>query len=211
MEGDVGRYDRWIIVVWGALLAALGLTQVGATLYFLLAGEGIDGWDLGFGILTGGYAAAIGGLLLSGRLDHKPLMLPYELWRYWLVLAIFLIGSLQLAVAGSEPWPERLREIPTLMFALGSWFLFAPFNRPDTVPSLTKAQRRTWRRSIAVLAVAGAAVLVAAVVATMVAATSWTTSLLPFGIVLALFTALAHWRFSTLLRTQADEPRRDGP
>jgi hypothetical protein len=99
------------------------------------------------------------------------------------------------------PWDQWLRQTPLAVSVLGLWFLFSPVQNWESPVGLDSAQHRTWRRSIAFLALAGGAGVLAAVLLAVLGLENWVPLPLVAAAVLLVFAALMRRALRVLQRS----------
>lgn len=207
MADGVQRHTGLIRALGGTLVIAAGVVPIIANYPYLSSSVGDDrmmAWAaVGFGL-----AGVLMGLwiLLARRTAGKTLIVTQRRWRYGAALVMTLLCAVLLVAALSTPPPQILTGVPALMLASAVLQLFVPegTEQDDVVP-LSDAQRRTWRRAIALMGTIGFLALCGAVALAMSGSISWAGFLLPFAIVFLIFAILMK---REVTRRQDEAPHR---
>lgn len=102
-----------------------------------------------------------------------------------------------LAAALNSPPPQVLTGVPVLLIGSTVLQLFVPEGtEQDSVVALSDAQRRTWRRAIALMAAFGLLALGGSVALALSGSLFGAGFLLPFAILLLVFAAVMKREFS---------------
>jgi hypothetical protein len=191
----------------GALVIAAGIVPILVNYPYLSSSAGEDrtmAW-----VAAGcGAAGVLMGLwiLLARRAAGKPLVVTQRKWRYGAALVMTLLCTGLLVAALNTPPPQVLTGVPALLIASTVLQLFVPEgSERDDVVVLSDAQRRTWRRAIALMAAFGFLALCGAVALALSGNVFGAGFLLPFAILLLVFAVLMKREFS---RRRNEAPQR---
>ena len=199
---DLGASDTWIRIVCAGLTIVVALAQLGAIAYYLVTGG--DDW-LSVGPSAGlcVLAVVMGVTLWRGRVAGRTMLLAPVLWRHWFAVCFLtlMVALATFMLVLGMPWDQWLRQTPLAVLVMGLWFLFSPVQDWESPVGLDSAQRRTWQRSIAFLALTSGAGVFATVLLVVLGLDAWAPLPLVTALALLALTALMRRGFHILQRT----------
>ncbi|GEO97011.1 hypothetical protein KTU01_31340 [Kocuria turfanensis] len=207
MAGGALRHTGLIKTLGGALVIAAGIVPILVNFPHVSSGAGEDR-TMAWTALGCGAAGVLMGLwiLLARRAAGKPLVVTQRQWRYGAALVMTLLCTGLLVAALNTPPPQVLTGVPALLVASTVLQLFVPEgSEQDNVVALSDAQRRTWRRAIALMAAFGFLALCGAVALALSGNVFGAGFVLPFALLLLVFAVLMKREFS---RRQNRTPQR---
>lgn len=206
MGDGARRHTGQVRALSGTWVIAAGMVPIVVNWPYLSGTTGEDR-SMAWTAAGCGLAAALMGawILLARRATGKPLVLTQLKWCYGATLVMTLLATGLLVAALSVPQPQILTGVPALLIASAMLQLFVPegIEQDDVVP-LSAAQRRTWRRGIAVLGAVGILAACGAVVSGLSGNHFWAGFLIPFGVMFLLFAAVMRRQF---IRRQNEAPQ----
>ncbi|WIG18801.1 hypothetical protein [Kocuria rosea] len=201
------RHTRLVRALSGTLVIVAGVVPIVVNYPYLSSRVGDDRM-IAWSAAVCGLAGVLMGLwiLLARRAGGKPLVVTRRKWRYGTSIVTAVLGAGLLVAALTAPQPQVMTGVPALFIGSSMLQLFVPegTEQDEAVP-LSDAQRRTWRRGIAVLGAIGFLALCGAVALAVSGNLSAAGFLVPFGVMFLLFAVLMKRQFA---RRQNEAPQR---
>ena len=201
------RHTRLVRALSGTLVIVAGVVPIVVNYPYLSSRVGDDRM-IAWSAAVCGLAGVLMGLwiLLARRAGGKPLVVTRRKWRYGTSIVTAVLGAGLLVAALTAPQPQMVTGVPALFIgsSMLQLFVLEGTEQDEAVP-LSDAQRRTWRRGIAVLGAIGFLALCGAVALAVSGNLSAAGFLVPFGVMFLLFAVLMKRQFA---RRQNEAPQR---